>query len=434
MREIVRSGQSEVPALERSCVLDPHLDHIRELFDVCEGNRIRVVEKLEEKGITVPYTTLTDFCRRHRIGVREKRRAGRYHFKPGQEMQHDTSPHKVTIDGKRRTIQCASLVLCYSRVIFAKGYFRWRRFECKSFLNHAFAYIQGCAEQCMVDNASVVIAEGSGADARVATEMIAFAERFNFTFVAHEPGDANRSGRVERPFHYIEHNFYPGRTFRSFTDLNQQLRSWCERVNRKPKRHLEGTPLERLVTERGALKPLPRYVPPVYELHIRRIDVEGYISLYVNRYSMPTKLIGRQVEVREYTERLAVHDGPRLIVEHELLEPGLGRRVTLPEHHGDARRRKTPVPPSREETILRAAAPELEALVEALRRTHGGQARRAMRQLHRFYVDYPLPAIIPAVTHALEYGLTDLSRIEQMILRGIQTEFFRLPKDETDHG
>ena len=223
VREIVRSGQSEVPALERSCVLDPHLDHIRELFDVCEGNRIRVVEKLEEKGITVPYTTLTDFCRRHRIGVREKRRAGRYHFKPGQEMQHDTSPHKVTIDGKRRTIQCASLVLCYSRVIFAKGYFRWRRFECKSFLNHAFAYIQGCAEQCMVDNASVVIAEGSGADARVATEMIAFAERFNFTFVAHEPGDANRSGRVERPFHYIEHNFYPGRTFRSFTDLNQQL-------------------------------------------------------------------------------------------------------------------------------------------------------------------------------------------------------------------
>jgi hypothetical protein len=32
-----------------------------------------------------------------------------------------------------------------------------------------------------------------------APEMAAFAERFGFEFVAHEIGDANRSGRVERP-------------------------------------------------------------------------------------------------------------------------------------------------------------------------------------------------------------------------------------------
>ena len=45
-------------------------------------------------------------------------------------------------------------------------------------------------------------------------EMEAFAEHFGFRFVAHERGDANRSGRVERPFHFVEHNFLAGRTFR----------------------------------------------------------------------------------------------------------------------------------------------------------------------------------------------------------------------------
>jgi hypothetical protein len=36
--------------------------------------------------------------------------------------------------------------------------------------------------------------------------------------MAHQPGDKNRSGRVERPFHYIENNFYPGRTFDAYCE------------------------------------------------------------------------------------------------------------------------------------------------------------------------------------------------------------------------
>ncbi len=36
----------------------------------------------------------------------------------------------------------------------------------------------------------------------------------------------NRSARVERPFDYIEKNFYPGRTFSELADLNAQFRQW----------------------------------------------------------------------------------------------------------------------------------------------------------------------------------------------------------------
>ncbi|MBD3337061.1 MAG: helix-turn-helix domain-containing protein, partial [Candidatus Eisenbacteria bacterium] len=36
----------------------------------------------------------------------------------------------------------------------------------------------GAARRCMVDNSSIVIARGSGADAAIAPEMEAFAGRF----------------------------------------------------------------------------------------------------------------------------------------------------------------------------------------------------------------------------------------------------------------
>ena len=53
----------------------------------------------------------------------------------------------------------------------------------------------------MIDNSHVVVLRGTGREMVPVPEMAAFAERFGFRFVAHERGDANRSGRVEtHPF------------------------------------------------------------------------------------------------------------------------------------------------------------------------------------------------------------------------------------------
>lgn len=434
VRRVVHSGRAEVPPLVREPDLGPHLDRIRELYARCEGNRVRVIEELGAEGISVAYSTLTRFCRAQGIGMPPKERSGHYHFGPGEEMQHDTSPHRILLGAKQRLVQCASLVLCYSRRLFAKVYPRWSRFECKCFLTEALQYMGGAAGRCMLDNSSVIIVSGTGPDAVPAPEMEAFAKRFGFKFVAHSVGDANRSARVERPFYYIERNFYPGRTFAGFADCNQQLRTWCDKVNDRPKRELAGTPNERLVTERAALRPLPAYVPEVYELYTRRVDVDGFVCLHTNRYSVPDPCLGQVLEVRETGEKVRIFQGHELVVEHEKLEPGLGERVTLPEHHSTRPHRRTPLPPSPEEKLLAAAAPEFERLIAALKTRHGGQALRAVRTLYRIYTDYPLEAIVPTLRLALDHGLTDLGRIERMILRHLSGPYFRFPNQESDDG
>ncbi|MGO9835873.1 MAG: hypothetical protein ACLP1X_16850 [Polyangiaceae bacterium] len=48
--------------------------------------------------------------------------AGHYEFDPGEEMQHDTSPHDVRVGGKLRRAQTAALVLCHSRMRFLQLY------------------------------------------------------------------------------------------------------------------------------------------------------------------------------------------------------------------------------------------------------------------------------------------------------------------------
>ncbi|MCK4303346.1 MAG: IS21 family transposase, partial [Candidatus Eisenbacteria sp.] len=157
---------------------------------------------------------------------------------------------------------------------------------------------------------------------------------------------------------------------------------------------------------------MPPYIPPVYETFTRRVDVEGYVNLHTNRYSVPSDLIGRRVEVREMRNQVRVFDGHRLVVTHARMERGLGHRVTLPEHRGPSRWKRHPRPPLPQEAVLRAAAPEFARMLDELKKRHCGRAVRGMRQLHRIYLDYPLEAILPALETAMEYGLVDLVRIE----------------------
>jgi transposase len=435
VRKVLEAGRAEVPGFARASCAEPYRDRIIELHGVCEGNLVRVQEELLAEGTSIPYSTLTRFCREQGIGQKPKQRSGRYDFEPGEEMQHDTSPHRVKVGGKYLLLQCASVVLCFSRMMFAQVYTTFNRFYCKVFLTEAIkSFFQGAARRCMVDNTSVVIASGTGKNAIPAPEMKAFGDRFGFHFEAHEKGDANRSARVEGPFYYIERNFYPGRTFEDLDDLNRQLADWCARKSHRFLTELQARPIELYQTDRLHLEPLPIYVPEVYALHSRIVNLEGNIQLHTNRYSVPDELLERRVEVRETIDKVRVYHKHALVAEHKR-EPEGARALVVDKVHrtpGRRPRKKSGTPELPEEKTLRAAAKELDRLVALIRKEGRGRPLWRIRRLYRFYIDYPTNALLKAVSRALDYGLTDLDRIEQMILRNVAGDYFRLHIDTTD--
>jgi hypothetical protein len=419
-----------VPRIERAEKAEPYRDQILEWVARCRGNLVRVHEELAAQGITIAYPTLTAFCRRHGIGHAAPAPVGHYDFAPGQEMQHDTSPHRGVIGGVEQRIETASLVLCYSRMLFFQAYPAFTRFYCKVFLTDALEYLGGAAATCMIDNTHVVVAAGTGARMVPAPEMAAFAERFGFGFRAHEKGDANRSARVERPFHFIEHNFLAGRTFADLADLNAHARGFCDKVNAAPKRHLHASPRELFAAERPHLHPLPLFVPEVYALHHRLVDVEGFVNVHGHRYSVPYLLIGRQLEVRETKDRIDVYHGPRLVASHRKVLGRIFTRVIMPEHRPPrgARPSTQPLP---EEQILAQADPPVPAYAAALKQRSAGRGTLALRRLLALYREYPRAPFHQAITLAAQYGLFDLDRLERLTLRVIAKDYFRLsPADE----
>ena len=390
---------------------------------------MRVHEELVAAGASLSYQALTAFCRRHGIGQEPKVPAGTYHFKPGEETQHDTSPHKAELGGKKREVQTASSVLCYSRMLFFQFSPTFQRFDCKIFLNDTFGYYKGVTGRVMIDNTHVVVLRGTGRDMIPVPEMAAFAERFGFHFEAHERGDANRSARVERPFGFIERNFLAGRRFADWDDMNRQAREWCDRVNATYKKHIRAVPRELYAVERLHLRPLPAWVPEVYRLHERMVDVEGYLSLHTNRYSVPAGWIGRRVEVRETRSKIEIQLDARNIVTHHRVVDAEHQRITLAEHRpprGQGIKRSDPHP---EELAIVRDAPELAGYVAALKKNGRKVVLLALRQLLRMVREYPRDALLGAVAEADRYGLYDLDRLERMVLRRVAREYFLL-----DHG
>ena len=429
VRKVLRSKSSAVPEMHRPEKAEPYRQMILDLFPECKGNLVRVHEDLIAAGADLSYPALTAFCRRQGIGQKPIVPSGRYQFDPGEEMQHDTSPHEVVIAGKKRKAQTASGVLCYSRMLFFQIYPTFKRFDCKVFLTDALRYAGGAPQRVMIDNTHVVVLRGTGREMVPVPEMAAFAERFSFEFRAHEIGDANRSARVERDFHFIENNFLAGRTFSSWEDVNSQARQWCDRVNSTYKKHIRAIPRELFAIEQTHLKPLPAWIPEVYQLLGRMVDIEGYVALNTNRYSVPVAWIGRRVEVRETKDKVEIQLDARNIVTHNRVADAQQQRITLAQHRparGEGIKRSDPHP---EEQAIVQTAPELAEYVVALKQRGHKVVGIALRQLLRMVREYPREPLLAAIGEAGRYGLYDLDRLERMILRRITRDYFLLDEN-----
>ena len=404
--------------------------YLKSAFERTQGNVVRIAELLAaEYGQTVSYSTLTRWVRE--AGLRAAPvRAGEYTFEPGEEMQHDTSPHRIMLGDKSVTAQCAGLVLAYSRRLFIQYYPRFTRFEAKQFLLEAVRFMEGACPRCVIDNTSVMVASGAGADAVIAPEMDAFASTLGFIFTAHRVGDPDRKGRIERNFYFVETNFLPGRHFTDFDDLNRQALAWCREVaNAKPKRVLGMTPEAAYVLEKPYLTALPSVLPPVYEVYERVVDLSGYVSLDANRYSVPERLVGQSVTVYKYPARIDIHHRHARVASHARLISQRDARSTDPAHH------PTPTRASRVpgiETQLCLDSPELEAYVRAVKQRGQGRAVRALRRLLEIQRTYPKTAFLAAVHQAAKYGLYDLGRLEKLVLQHVAGNFFALNAHDDD--
>lgn len=159
--------------------------------------------------------------------------------------------------------------------------------------------------------------------------------------------DPESKGLVERLVGYAKSDLMIPQDLKvdDLSGANAAGITWCAEVNAQVHSEICAVPAERLVTERDVLRELPQLRARIGTLVVRKVDKLSCVRFGSARYSVPTRHIGKQVEVR-------VADGTVQILGHQtegaerLFGGGLGAfGHDSAQQHDRRSGRRRPTPP-----------------------------------------------------------------------------------------
>jgi transposase len=191
-----------------------------------ELSAVRLFEEVRAAGYPGGLSQLRCYVRRVRPRPPEEP-VVRFETTPGHQAQVDFAEFTFPW-GKRYALL---VVLGYSRLLWVQFYPRQTMTTLMRGLEAAFAYFGGVPHELLFDQLKAVIIEDDrpgGGKVLANPEFLRFAAHWAFTIRACRPYRAQTKGKVERPVHYLRHNFVYGREFLGDGDLNAQALLWLD--------------------------------------------------------------------------------------------------------------------------------------------------------------------------------------------------------------
>jgi transposase len=432
VREIIKEGGNlAVSRRDDRITVDKEL--LTELYTKCDGWVQRVHELIQERGIEIGYSTLTRLIREYELGKQVRSRCGHVDDVPGAEMQHDTSPYKIKIAGVVTQVTASCLYFRFCKHRYLKFYRPFTRFEMKCFFYEALLHFGCCCKICVIDNTNLAVLRGTGANAVFVPEMINFADRFGFRWFAHEKGHSDRKAGEERSFWTVETNFFPGREFSSWENLNEQAKSWStEILAKRAQTDFKIIPNEWFEREKPHLKKLPPYISEPYEDHERDTDQYGYIAFHANYYWVPgTKR--NLVKVLQFSNRIRIYQLRELLIEYPLAPRGVkNERFKPPGTPTEpCHRKQTAVI---EEQKIRNTVPELGPYLDfALKELLPAARNRFLRQLLTLQSRMPKSLFTQTCERAFKYKVSDPRVIERIAIHMLRDSLCEIPMPSTEN-
>ena len=391
-------------------------DLLKRLFTDCNGYARRIYEKLtEEHDINIAYSTVTQLVREHSLR-NQKERARQFPDIPGAEMQHDTSPFNIIIDGKRTGVVCSGIYFRYSKIRYVIFYPRFRRFEMKCFFHEALICFGFCAKICIIDNTNLAVLHGTGENAVFNPEMLAFARNYGFTWKAHRIKQSNRKAGKERNFLTLETNFFPGRKFKSFEDLNKQAKDWAlNRFANRPQSKSHLIPSELFEMEKPYLVKLPDFIYKPYLTLYRKIDVYGYVAYDGNYYYTPEGCKG-QAKIIVFKNCIDIYQNHEKKISHKLPSFGVKNKKITPEgitsvfRQPNNRKKKYDV----EEKCLREKGDICNRYIDYIKETDIRTKGKFIRSLYRLSKKITDEIFNEGLLRALEYKIDKIDSLERI--------------------
>ena len=250
--------------------------------------------------------------------------------RPGEHLVIDWG----TEDGL--SMFCA--VLAWSRYRFVRFASDQRRETTLRLLAECFEELGGAPAVVLADRMAAL---RSSVVANVVVphpDYVRLATHYGFRPDFCEAADPESKGMVEHLVGYAKSDLVvPAGGWGSLAEANAEAKTWCGEVNGRPHAEIAALPAERLVTEREVLRPLPSLRPPLRRGTRRKVDRLATVRIGSARYSVPTTLVGLEVEVAAADGEVVVHRGGLEVARHPLVAPG--ESSIRDEHYGGPDRR-----------------------------------------------------------------------------------------------
>jgi len=163
----------------------------------------------------------------------------------------------------------------------------------------------GCPEQLRSDNLSAATHELKKAGGRAFNKRYkAILDHYGMEPKRIRPGRSNENGIVEKGHDLLKNQLEQALVLRGSRDFDTEeaylsfVREQVARLNRRGEQRVE--------QERGALQPLPNAAVPSYTTFRPKVRRWSTIRIASRVYSVPSRLIGHQVEVRQHADELEV--------------------------------------------------------------------------------------------------------------------------------
>ena len=264
---------------------------------------------------------------------------------PGREAEVDFGEIGVRLRGQLTTCHLFSLRMSYSGKAVHRASATGGQEAFFEGHVHAFQILGGVpAGKIRYDNLKAAVAQVIGfSRQRVETDRwVAFRSHFDIDAFYCQPGitGAHEKGGVEGDIGRFRRNhLVPVPEVESLHELNELIDGYDQADDRRRIGHRAHTVAESFNAERQLLKPLPVETFETGLWVTPRVDRYSQITVRTNRYSVPSRLIGRQTRVLLNASDLTVYDGRTLVASHERLLTKGGSRLDL-DHYLEAFVRK----------------------------------------------------------------------------------------------
>jgi len=203
---------------------------------------------------------------------------------------------------------------------------------------------------------------------------------------------------------------------------NAGARAWCDEVNAQVHSEICAVPAERLVAERELLGPLPSLRPRIGRAAMRKVDKLSCVRIGSARYSVPVRLIGRNVEVVAVDGRVKVLDADEVVADHALVAPG--EASVLDDHYGGARPdrpRRAVRPSTLAEKAFCALGPTAETFLKAAAAAGSTKLGSELEELAGLEAAHGRDVLVAALERAVAFGRWRAADVRSILAAGTGT-------------